>query len=65
MDVVEVYDVIVMGEILYVENFGLVGFGEVGLVVENGDFIIGGCILINLLGGLEFKGYLLGVIGFG
>lgn len=65
MDVVEVYDVIVIGELMYVENLMLVLIGEVGLVVECGDFMIGGLILINLFGGLEFKGYFIGVIGLG
>jgi len=65
MDVAEVHDAAAMGEIIQVENLGLVPFGGGGPAAERGEFTIGGRILINPSGGLESKGHPLGATGIG
>lgn len=65
MDVAEVHDATAMGEILQVENIGLVPLGEGGPSAERGDFTVGGRIPVNPSGGLESKGHPLGATGIG
>jgi len=52
-----------MGELIHVENLGLVGFGESGPAAERGDFSIGGRVPVNTSGGLESKGHPIGATG--
>ena len=63
MDVAEVHDATAMGEIMHVENLGLVNFGEGGPAAERGDFSLGGRIPVNPSGGLESKGHPIGATG--
>lgn len=65
MDVAEVHDAAAMGEIIQVENLGLVEMGEGGPAAERGDFTIGGRLPVNPSGGLESKGHPLGATGIG
>jgi len=65
VDVVEVHDATAMGEILQVENLGLVAFGEGGPAAERGEFSIGGRVPVNPSGGLESKGHPIGATGLG
>lgn len=64
VDVVELYDCFVYNELIIYEVLGLCGCGDVVKFVDDGDNIYGGKYVINLLGGLLFKGYFFGVIGF-
>lgn len=63
IDVAEVHDATAMGELIHVENLGLVGFGESGPAAERGDFSIGGRVPVNTSGGLESKGHPIGATG--
>lgn len=63
VDVVEVHDATAMGEIIQVENLGLVPFGEGGPAAERGDFSIGGRVPVNPSGGLESRGHPVGATG--
>ncbi len=63
VDVVEVHDATAMGEIIQVENLGLVPFGEGGPAAERGDFSVGGRIPVNPSGGLESRGHPVGATG--
>lgn len=63
--VAEVHDATAMGEIIHVENLGLVEFGEGGPAAERGDFTIGGRVPVNPSGGLESKGHPIGASGIG
>ncbi|MBL4606883.1 MAG: thiolase family protein [Pseudomonadales bacterium] len=65
IDVAEVHDATAMGEVMHVENLGLVNFGEAGPAAERGDFTIGGRIPVNPSGGLESKGHPIGATGLG
>lgn len=65
IDVAEVHDASAMGEIIQVENLGLVLFGEGGPAAERGDFTLGGRVPVNTSGGLESKGHPLGATGIG
>ncbi|MDB6145597.1 MAG: thiolase [Pseudomonas sp.] len=65
MDVAEVHDASAMGEIIQVENLGLVELGMGGPAAERGDFTLGGRIPVNTSGGLESKGHPLGATGIG
>lgn len=65
MHVAEVHDASAMGEILQVENLGLVPFGHGGPAAERGEFTLGGRIPVNTSGGLESKGHPLGATGIG
>ncbi len=55
MHVAEVHDASAMGEIIQVENLGLVPFGQGGPAAERGEFTLGGRIPVNTSGGLESK----------
>ena len=63
MDVAEVHDAAAIGEILQIENLGLVPRGEGGLAAERGDTAIGGRIPVNPSGGLVSKGHPVGATG--
>jgi acetyl-CoA acetyltransferase len=63
VDVAEVHDATAMGEIIQVENLGLVPFGEAGLAAERGELSIGGRIPVNPSGGLESRGHPVGATG--
>jgi len=63
IDVAEVHDATAMGELIHVENLGLVAFGESGPAAERGDFSIGGRVPVNTSGGLESKGHPIGATG--
>ena len=65
MGVAEVHDASAMGEIIQVENLGLVSLGEGGPAAERGEFTLGGRIPVNPSGGLESKGHPLGATGIG
>lgn len=65
MHVAEVHDATAMGEIIQVENLGLVPFGGGGPAAERGEFSLGGRIPVNPSGGLESKGHPLGATGLG
>jgi len=65
MHVSEVHDATAMGEIIHVENLGLVPFGEGGPAAERGEFTIGGRLPVNPSGGLESKGHPIGASGIG
>lgn len=65
IDVVEVHDATAMGEILQVENLGLVPFGHGGPAAERGEFTLGGRVPVNVSGGLESKGHPIGATGLG
>jgi acetyl-CoA acetyltransferase len=65
MGVAEVHDASAMGEIIQVENLGLVSLGEGGPAAERGEFTLGGRIPVNPSGGLESKGHPLGATGLG
>ena len=65
VDVAEVHDATAMGEIIQVENLGLVPFGEGGPAAERGDFTLGGRVPVNPSGGLESKGHPIGATGLG
>ena len=63
--VAEVHDASAMGEILQVENLGLVAPGFGGPAAERGEFTLGGRLPVNPSGGLESKGHPLGATGLG
>lgn len=65
ISVAEVHDASAMGEILQVENLGLVAPGQGGPAAERGEFTLGGRIPVNPSGGLESKGHPLGATGIG
>lgn len=65
MGVAEVHDASAMGEIIQVENLGLVPLGQGGPAAERGEFSLGGRIPVNPSGGLESKGHPLGATGLG
>jgi acetyl-CoA acyltransferase len=63
MQVAEVHDATAFGEILQVENLGLVAPGEGGPAVERGDTRIGGRLPVNTSGGLVSKGHPIAATG--
>lgn len=65
VSVAEVHDATAMGEIIQVENLGLVPLGEGGPASERGDTSIGGRVPVNPSGGLESKGHPIGATGLG
>jgi acetyl-CoA acetyltransferase len=65
VSVAEVHDATAMGEIIQIENLGLVPLGEGGPASERGDTTIGGCVPVNPSGGLESKGHPIGATGLG
>jgi acetyl-CoA acetyltransferase len=65
IDVAEVHDATSFGEILQVENLGLVARGEGGPAAERGDTALGGRIPVNPSGGLVSKGHPIAATGAG
>ncbi len=65
VSVAEVHDATAVGEVIQVENLGLVPFGEGGVAAVRGDLSIGGRIPVNPSGGLECKGHPIGATGLG
>jgi acetyl-CoA acyltransferase len=65
VSVAEVHDATAMGEIIQIENLGLVGFGEAGPATERGETRLGGRVPVNPSGGLESKGHPIGATGLG
>ncbi|ALR19099.1 thiolase family protein [Sphingobium baderi] len=63
VSVAEVHDATAVGEIIQIENLGLVPFGDGGPASERGDTTIGGRIPVNPSGGLESKGHPVGATG--
>jgi len=65
VDVAEVHDATAVGEVIQVENLGLVPFGEGGAAALRGETALGGRIPVNPSGGLESKGHPIGATGLG
>ena len=65
IDLAEVHDATSVGEVIQVENLGLVPFGEGGEAAIRGDTALGGRIPVNPSGGLESKGHPIGATGLG
>jgi acetyl-CoA acetyltransferase len=65
VSVAEVHDATAMGEIIQIENLGLVELGEGGPASERGETCIGGRVPVNPSGGLESKGHPIGATGLG
>lgn len=65
ISVAEVHDATAIGEMIQVENLGFCELGEAGLLVERGEFDIGGRIAVNPSGGLQSKGHPIGATGIG
>lgn len=63
ISVAEVHDATAIGEVIQIENLGLVEFGDGGKAALRGDTIIGGKIPVNPSGGLESKGHPLSATG--
>jgi acetyl-CoA acetyltransferase len=63
VSVAEVHDATAVGEVIQIENLGLVPFGEGGPASLRGETRIGGRIPVNPSGGLESKGHPLGATG--
>jgi acetyl-CoA acetyltransferase len=63
--VAEVHDATAIGEVIQVENLGLVPFGEGGAAALRGETALGGRIPVNPSGGLESKGHPIGATGLG
>lgn len=65
VDVAEVHDASAVGELVQVENLGLVPRGDAGSAAEGGALSLGGRLPVNTSGGLESKGHPLGATGIG
>lgn len=65
MSLAEVHDATAVGEVIQIENLGLVAFGEGGPASLRGETKIGGRIPVNPSGGLESKGHPVGATGIG
>ncbi len=63
LDIVELHDAFAQGELLHYEGLGLCKKGEGGRLVHDGDTKLGGCIPVNLSGGLLSKSHPLGATG--
>ena len=63
VSVAEVHDATAVGELIQIENLGLVPFGEGGPASLRGETRIGGRVPVNPSGGLESKGHPLGATG--
>lgn len=65
MSLAEVHDATAVGEVIQIENLGLVAFGDGGPASLRGETKIGGRIPVNTSGGLESKGHPVGATGIG
>jgi acetyl-CoA acetyltransferase len=63
--VAEVHDATAVGEVIQVENLGLVPFGQGGAAALLGETALGGRVPVNPSGGLESKGHPIGATGLG
>ena len=63
IDLAEVHDATAVGEVIQVENLGLVPRGEGGLAALQGYTALGGRTPVNPSGGLESKGHPIGATG--
>lgn len=63
IDVAEVHDATAVGEVIQVENLGLVPRGLGGEAALQGQTCLGGRIPVNPSGGLESKGHPIGATG--
>lgn len=63
VDVAEVHDATAVGEVIQVENLGLVPRGFGGEAALQGQTCLGGRIPVNPSGGLESKGHPIGATG--
>nr|WP_292682321.1 hypothetical protein [Novosphingobium sp.] len=63
VDVAEVHDATAVGEVIQVENLGLVPRGLGGEAALQGQTCLGGRIPVNPSGGLESKGHPIGATG--
>lgn len=63
--VAEVHDATAVGEVIQVENLGLVPIGEGGAAALRGETALGGRVPVNPSGGLESKGHPIGATGLG
>jgi len=57
IDVAEVHDACIIGEIMQIENMGFCAPGEGGAFEESGATRLGGCIPVNTSGGLISRGH--------
>lgn len=57
------HDATAVGEIIQIENLGLVARGHGGPASERGETRVGGRIPVNPSGGLESKGHPIGATG--
>lgn len=65
IDLAEVHDATAVGEVIQVENLGLVPLGEGGAAALRGETALGGRVPVNPSGGLESKGHPIGATGLG
>lgn len=65
IDLAEVHDATAVGEVIQVENLGLVPFGEGGAAALRRETALGGRVPVNPSGGLESKGHPVGATGLG
>ena len=65
ISVAEVHDATAVGEVIQVENLGLVEFGQGGPASLRGETSLGGRVPVNPSGGLESKGHPVGATGIG
>ncbi len=63
VDVTEVHDCFSIAEVLAIEDLGLVGRGEAGKILEEGQTYYDGKIPINSCGGLKACGHPIGATG--
>jgi acetyl-CoA acetyltransferase len=63
LNVVELHDCFATAELLHYENLGLVGEGEAGRAIDEGEVTYGGKVVVAPSGGLLSKGHPLGATG--
>lgn len=63
IDLIELHDCFATAEILHYENLSLCGPGEGGELIDSGKTALGGCLPVNVSGGLLSKGHPLGATG--
>jgi acetyl-CoA acetyltransferase len=65
IDVAEVHDATIIGEIMQIENMGFCPIGEGGIMEASGDTRLGGKIPVNTSGGLVSRGHPVSASGLG
>ncbi len=63
IDLAEVHDCFTIAEILAYEALGFCKLGEGSNLIENQETCLGGCIPVNMSGGLKSKGHPVGATG--